>query len=133
MVENKCALAHCAGECCRDFVANYYPIDEKRFLEAFPNAIYISGLTEENEIKKYVQPMDTNVYYYVGNDYIYFAVSGVCPNLNPQGSCQIHNKDFYPAPCDNLVPLSPSCFRKRQAFITNSLFREKLDYNNGGR
>lgn len=105
MERNLCKESNCPAACCRN-IEGHLPTSDERFLQAFPDA----KLVEEVDIlKQKIETQERGVFYTRWRGWIYFSISGVCPNLNEDFSCKIHGERFYPRACVNMLVESAEC------------------------
>lgn len=63
-----------------------------------------------------IKKQEYGVYYYFERSWIYFSVSGDCPNLRQDLSCRVHGQRFYPSFCTNMTVKSIECSNAQQIF-----------------
>jgi hypothetical protein len=114
---NLCRELGCQGACCRN-IHGQLASSTEYFLKMFPEAAPVSSMAEALEkIKK----QEHGVYYYPERGWIYFSVSGDCPNLKDDLSCRVHGQRFYPSFCTNMTFGSIGCSDSQQIFKLNSI------------
>lgn len=86
------------------------------FRKAFPEALPTGS---EEELKQKVKNQEHGVYYFEERGWIYFSVSGNCPNLTEDLSCKIHGERFYPRACINMIIKSLKCRDAQGVFKVN--------------
>lgn len=112
---NPCQEIGCLAACCGN-IHGQFPKKDGFFHKAFPNAIRVDS---EDETLEKIRSQEIGVYYFEDENWIYFAVSGVCQNLMEDLSCGIHSKPFYPKPCKNMVVGSRKCLDSQIIFQSN--------------
>lgn len=78
----------------------------------------------EEELSFKIKNQEAGVYYFEDRSWVYFAVSGVCPNLGEDLDCKIHGERFYPRACINMIVGSDSCEDARILFPINQAIAE---------
>jgi hypothetical protein len=114
---NSCREVGCPAACCRN-IHGQLASSTEYFLKMFPDATPVSSM--EKTLEKIIKQED-GVYYYSERSWIYFSVSGDCPNLNGDLSCRAHGQRFYPSFCTNMVFKSIECNDSQQVFNLNSV------------
>lgn len=99
MERNFCKESGCPAVCCRDFNGNF-PQDTDLFLRVFPEAHEVE---DAGALFKKMKDKEPGAFYYMGEDWMYFAVNGNCPNLGEDKSCRIHGESYYPKACLNFL------------------------------
>jgi Fe-S-cluster containining protein len=102
---NPCKDSGCPASCCRNIAGHVFGSTEF-FLKAYPNAI---RLNSEDEVRDRIRRQEFGVYYFEDRGRVDFSVSGDCPNLMDDNSCNIHGQRFYPRACLNMVFGSMAC------------------------
>jgi hypothetical protein len=114
---NLCRELGCQGACCRN-IHGQLASSTEYFLKMFPEATPVSS-TEETLEK--IKKQEHGVYYYPERGWVYFSVSGDCPNLKEDLSCRVHGQRFYPSFCNNMVFKSIECGDSQQIFKLNEV------------
>jgi hypothetical protein len=119
---NICHDLGCKGICCgNDY--GYVPVSKEWFLKAFPRATEVHS--EEDTLEK-IQKGINGVYYFADRGWLYFSISGICPNLSEDSECRIHNQRFLPRFCVNMIPDSAECHEAQRIYEKN-LQKAKLE------
>jgi len=95
------------------------PGSVNHFLKIFPSALPVPT---EDELIKNIISHKSGVYYFTDRSWLYFSVSGICPNLNQEMNCNVHNSNYYLAACRNMTPESEECAKSQLAFKKNLQF-----------
>jgi hypothetical protein len=119
---NPCHELSCPAICCHNVIGSW-ATSEQYFLKDFPGA---TKLEKEEQLGEKVKNLESGVYYVVDRSWIYFSISGSCPNLDESNSCTIHESRSYPAMCRNMVPDSNTCKKAIEIFHNNLSLLSKL-------
>jgi Fe-S-cluster containining protein len=119
---NRCHEQNCPAACCRN-IYGYLPGTENYFLKVFPEATPVS---DEGQLIENVKSHKSGVYYFADRSWLYFSVSGDCPNLDDTMNCKIHNSGSYLAACRNMVTGSEECEKSQSAHRKNLIYELAL-------
>ena len=114
---NTCRELGCPAACCRN-IHGQVAGSKEFFLKAFP---YACEVTPEEDLIGKIKNEEHGVYYFFERGWVYFAISGNCPNLTKNLNCNIHENRFYPNFCTNMVVNSLECRDSREIHKINSL------------
>lgn len=115
MERNVCKEIGCPAACCRNIYGQAAGRSEF-FRKAFPMA---TGTESIDELKMKIKNRESGVYYHENRGWVYFAISGDCPNLDSDVGCKIHGRNFYPKMCANLVFGGSECHTSQQVYKVN--------------
>jgi hypothetical protein len=114
---NSCRDLGCPAACCRN-IHGQVAGSKEFFLKAFPDAFEV---TPEEDLIGKIKNEEHGVYFYVRNGWVYFSISGNCPNLTENLDCACHSSRFYPNFCRGMKVDSLECYDSREIFKVNSL------------
>jgi len=114
---NPCRELGCPAACCRN-IHGQMPVSKEFFLKAFPDAWEV--FSEKETVEK-IKNQEHGVYCFPDRGWIYFSISGDCPNLREDLSCLIHGSRFYPRFCTNMGVKSIDCYDSQEIFKLNSI------------
>lgn len=103
-----CVESGCQAACCRN-ISGQMATTKEFFLNAFPMAELVDS---PNTVIQKIVNHEEGVYYSILNNWwISFAISGVCPNLDSNFNCRIHESRYYQNVCKNMKNGSEDCIR----------------------
>jgi hypothetical protein len=102
---NPCKEMGCPAACCKN-IAGHVKGRVDFFKRAFPGAIALESV---DAVRQKIAHQEHGVYYFEERGRIDFAVSGNCPNLSADNSCNIHGQRFYPMFCFDMIVKSMEC------------------------
>ena len=113
---NLCHERGCPVACCRN-VHGEFAARADFFKKAFPQAKRVNS---KEELLPKVRDQELGVYFFEDQSWIYFSISGDCPNLTQDLNCRVHGQRYHPAFCRNMIIDSGQCEEARELYTINN-------------